>query len=651
MIIGKLVSISYNVFRAQIFSSLKSNSLNIEGDVYYFGNIGSYLKVKNNIGEVVLCEVVSVFDRDVSVQEGLSHVYGVKELELKPVGTIDKKDQFLLGVGVFPSIYSDVEIVTKKDMAFILGGYGSNDAKDGVHNSFFLGSSKNLIGYPIELSITRFFNIHSAVLGNSGSGKSNTISHILQEIFKKKSFSALGSRFLIFDVNGEYKNAFGLNRYEQNVSKTHFKPVGIEDLQQGEKKFILPHFLLSLDEWCSFLMATDATQRPFLDKVLQECYRYYSITKSSDLELKVPSYIRGKICLILNSINSQVESDTVRVTAAAGVIARLRGVLNANSKVSDICIKNGLLDDLDDLIRACGINFGQNNGALGSAIDRVLKKIEDEDYESVDSLKLTQGEYYDFEFMRIAAEMVLLEEDASGNTRVREYTSTMMTRLDFFLDNPECEFMRDSSCGIDSKDKFLDYLWGCDQNKKQLVNLDLSDLGPDSLELLTSVLTRVVYSDRKNKKGLERRENPIHLVMDEAHRYISKDGNYYLKENIFEKVAREGRKYSCFLIISSQRPSELSETVLSQCGNYIVHRIQNEIDMRYIYSVLPYFSDDFSNKIKQSIPGEALVFGNCVPMPLTVSIQKAKPGPDSDNSDIAKEWFIPDAPKTQHHLL
>lgn len=116
-----------------------------------------------------------------------------------------------------------------------------------------------------------------------------------------------------------------------------------------------------------------------------------------------------------------------------------------------------------------------------------------------------------------------------------------------------------------------------------------------------------------------------------------------MRENIFEKIAREGRKYSLYLIISSQRPSELSQTVLSQCGNYIVHRIQNEVDMKYIYSVLPYFSEDYITKIKQAVPGEALIFGNCVPMPIMIKVEEAVPAPNSKNCDIKMEWFYKEA--------
>lgn len=149
----------------------------------------------------------------------------------------------------------------------------------------------------------------------------------------------------------------------------------------------------------------------------------------------------------------------------------------------------------------------------------------------------------------------------------------------------------------------------------------------------------MIFDYRKKQKNEARRYNPVHLILDEAHRYIRKDGNYILQENIFERIAREGRKYSLYLLISSQRPSELSSTVLSQCGNYIVHRIQNEMDMKYIYTVLPYFSEDYITKIKQQVPGEALVFGNCVPMPLQIKIIQATPDPNSENCKIKEQWF------------
>ena len=219
------------------------------------------------------------------------------------------------------------------------------------------------------------------------------------------------------------------------------------------------------------------------------------------------------------------------------------------------------------------------------------------------NLKIKTGEFFAHSYLKIAAELILLEEDARGNKQIRGYTATMMTRLDYFLDNPDCLFMRNVD-KIKSNEDFFEQLWGKKSTRSQLVIVDTSELSPDILETLTSVVSRLIFDQRKSLVGEGRREKPIHLILDEAHRYIKKHYDYLLKENIFEKIAREGRKYSFYLMVSSQRPSELSETVLSQCANFIVHRVQNEKDMRHIQAILPYFSDDFANKIKQSIPAK-----------------------------------------------
>jgi DNA helicase HerA-like ATPase len=268
-------------------------------------------------------------------------------------------------------------------------------------------------------------------------------------------------------------------------------------------------------------------------------------------------------------------------------------------------------------------------------------EIDEESAIETNSKRLKPGEFFDYSFLKTAVDIVLLEEEARGNSRIREFTSTMLSRLEYFLENPDCDFMRNAPKSFKNEEDYLRKCLGIASkiNTNQLVIIDSSEVGTDVLELMTGVVCRMIFDYRKKRQGDDRRKQPVHLILDEAHRYIKKDAEYILRENIFERIAREGRKYSLYLLISSQRPSELSSTVLSQCGNYIIHRIQNEIDMKYIYSVLPYFSDDYTSKIKQSVPGESLIFGNCVPMPLQVKIHKAKPDPNSENCNISKEWF------------
>ena len=305
MIIGKIISVNFNQFRVKLASEIRGNSINLAGTIYYFGNIGSYLKTTNSTGENLICEIVSIFDSDIKYDTPAYDLESNRELLLKPIGTISKTGHFNLGIGIFPSIYSEVSIVTFEDMALILRTNFNKNHSSKVHQNFYLGESKNLINYPINININSFFNIHSAVLGNSGSGKSNTIAHIIQEIHKKTEYSAIGSRILIFDVNGEYKNAFTNHEKCNHLNIKLLKP-NIEQDQDGYTPFYLPHFLMSVDEWSAFLMATDATQKPFWDKVLQESYKFYRIsTRDGTQRQKLINYLRFKVCSLVHMLIAQ----------------------------------------------------------------------------------------------------------------------------------------------------------------------------------------------------------------------------------------------------------------------------------------------------------------------------------------------------------
>lgn len=633
MNIGKIISVEYDKFRVKLFHTTKTSTISINGTVYYFGNIGSFLKVKNSTGDTIICEVIAVLDN--SVESKLFSNFNLdsaRELVIKPIGTLRSDNSFDMGVGVFPSIYSDVFIVTTDDIECILRTTQVNiEDNNQIHKEFEIGYSKNMINYKIHLNVNKLFNIHTAVLGNSGSGKSNTIAHILQSILRKKDFCAKGAKFILFDVNGEYKKAFDGVFDDKLINVSLYKP-NIE--QAGYVKFALPYYLMTLDEWSAFLMASDRTQKPFWDRVLQECYKFYKTLKSDDSVSndEFTNYFKWKIRNILTNVVSQVESDTSKMTAAQGAVVKCQEIIGGNNPV--------LKTYLNEINNNCSLSYGKNDNQLidyltGIEIDETLAL-------KTDSKRLRTGEYFDYMFLRTAVDIVLLEEESKGNTRIREFTSTMLSRLDYFLYNSDCNFMKESNGSfIDSESDYLQNILGIniDTMQKQLIIIDSSEVGSDILELMTSVVSRIIFDYRKKKQGEDRRIAPVHLILDEAHRYIKKNTEYILKENIFEKIAREGRKYSYYLIISSQRPSELSETVLSQCGNYIIHRIQNEIDMKYIYSVLPYFSGDYINKIKQSIPGEALVFGNCVPMPLHIKVHQANPEPNSENCNISEQWF------------
>ena len=633
MNIGKIVSVEYDKFRVKLFHTTKTSTISLNGQIYYFGNIGSFLKTQNTTGDYIICEVIAILDHSTESKMFSSYnLDSARELVIKPIGTLNKAHEFFMGVGIFPSIYSDVSIVTIDDIQYILSPLpDKNDKKtdNGIHEDIEIGVSKNMINYKINLNINKFFNIHTAVLGNSGSGKSNTIAHILQEVFRKECNHADGAKTILFDVNGEYHKAFS-ERLTKNIVVKFYKPNVYEN---NKTKFYLPYYLLNLDEWLAFLMASERTQKPFWDRVLQECFKFYKIFQTDESNNIYTNYFKWKIRNMLGNIIAKAESDTTKITAAQGVIIKCRDIIEEIGQNKDLSLF------LNEINYNCGISYGDNHGKLSECLSNL--EIDGEAALTTNSKRLKPGEYFDYKFLKTAVDITLLEEEARGNSRIREFTSTMISRLDYFLNNPDCDFMRNVSSEYKNEEAYLKDCFGISNDNKnnQLVIVDSSEIGTDVLELMTSVVSRMIFDYRKRKQGDDRRKQPIHLILDEAHRYIKKDVEYILRENIFERIAREGRKFSLYLIISSQRPSELSSTVLSQCGNYIIHRIQNDLDMKYIYSVLPYYSEDYTTKIKQSAPGEALIFGYCVPMPLLVRIHKADPDPNSENCNISEEWF------------
>ena len=403
MKIGKIISVEFDKFRLRLFNSTKNSTINIDGRIYYFGNIGSYLKTLNSAGEYVLCEVVSIVDF-INKEQSSSMTYNnfnldsSREIIIKPIGTLIG-EKFSMGVGIFPSIYSDVEIVTYDDLDHILSTSQEQTENLGIHSTISLGTSKSLINYKIDIDINQLFNIHTAILGNSGSGKSNTIAHILQEVFRYTNYSAIGAKTIIFDANGEYYKAFGDadQPMDPNIQVLLYKP-NIEEEDAIYKPFKLPYFLMNLDEWLSFLMASERTQKPFWDKVLQESYKFYCIftnSKSGDEDLeKFANYIKWKLYLMLKNISTRVDSDTSKMTAAKGAINTISEIVIEQSEDNT---ENDVMKDLRAFLNICNdlcfINYGSNGNSLTTALQNFVATQGEPQYVSIHQIgaKSTEG--------------------------------------------------------------------------------------------------------------------------------------------------------------------------------------------------------------------------------------------------------------------
>jgi DNA helicase HerA-like ATPase len=177
------------------------------------------------------------------------------------------------------------------------------------------------------------------------------------------------------------------------------------------------------------------------------------------------------------------------------------------------------------------------------------------------------------------------------------------------------------------------------QKTSQITILDLNDVGDQVVEVASAVIARLIFE--RLRRAEPRNRLPVNVVLEEAHRYVAeKPAGYAIEASkIFERVAKEGRKYGMFLLIASQRPSDLSRTVLSQCSNFLVHRIQNPDDLSHIRQMTPFISESIMRRLPSLPKQHALIFGNAVNLPTTFRVREASPRPKSDDARISELWF------------
>ena len=177
-------------------------------------------------------------------------------------------------------------------------------------------------------------------------------------------------------------------------------------------------------------------------------------------------------------------------------------------------------------------------------------------------------------------------------------------------------------------------------NKRaQIINFVLEDIDDRFAKAIVKVYCRIIF---KFSKGLrDRGAMPVHLMLEEAHRYVQKDYDVeILGYNIFERIAKEGRKFGVIMDLITQRPTELSETVISQCTNFLIFKITHPSDLDYIKKMVPNISNDVIEKQKTLQAGTCVAFGKMMKIPMIVKMQLPNPEPHSSNASIYDKWMI-----------
>ena len=190
-----------------------------------------------------------------------------------------------------------------------------------------------------------------------------------------------------------------------------------------------------------------------------------------------------------------------------------------------------------------------------------------------------------------------------------------------------------------SLENYINTLLTKNNQKAQIINFNINYIDDRLAKIIVKILAKMLFDVLKNLKP--RASLPFHIILEEAHRYVQNDNDInLLGYNIFERIAKEGRKYGILLGLISQRPSELSETTLSQVNNFLIFKTAHPKDIEYIYKLIPFLTEEIKKRLQIIQPGYCYCFGPAFKVPTIVKLEKPNPTPESNNVNISNTWFI-----------
>jgi len=575
--------------------------------------------------------------------------YPLRKMSLNPLGTLQKKTlqsgieseySFRRGADALPSIGSGVMLPTEKQLRSIV--------ESGERKRVKIGTSPLAGNADVRIDPDRLFGRHLAVLGNTGSGKSCSVAGIIRwslEQAQKKCGVVTNARFIVLDPNGEYSRAFSDS--DAPVKARIFKVA--PTIGSGELLLQIPLWFWNSAEWCSFTQASPKTQRPTLVQAL----RLVKDGKTEPAEDKSHD-IRRFLCTVLSAIRIEKNSGS-----PWGSFPKPKAFYEKLEKWKD-----GLEPELTVL-------EGEEKAMLKNLVDAI---------EGLCVPRRKQYAHYDFIRQEVdrLLELASLAHSAFGGNEgdtlpadvdapcefkgdsllrsveataemfnVSEYAETMLIRIRSLLADTRMKSIISDTEGL-SLHEWLSTYVGKDSAKNECITvLDLSLVPTEIVHIITAVVARVVFEALQRYRKLNAVTLPTVLIMEEAHTFIKRYKEDAENQDaasvccqVFERIAREGRKFGLGLVLSSQRPSELSQTVLSQCNTFLLHRISNDRDQELVHKLVP---DNLRGLLRElpSLPSQnAILLGWASELPVLVKMNDLPRSqqPYSDDPDFWDVW-------------
>ena len=508
-----------------------------------------------------------------------------------------------------PSLDATIRVINQSEIPMIVG-----EDKEGYMR---FGVSPFYNDFPVYLDVNNFFSNHFAIFGNSGSGKSCGVSRLFQNMFHDERLFPYKANILLFDSSGEYYNAFSnLNSINPNY---HYRFITTNETDGIGEKLRLPIWLLNASDLALLLQATNHSQLPIIERMLKLALIF------SQTDMDANNYKNHLIAKAIMTILYTNETSPNKRNEIFSILASCSTPqFNLEAPVQGIGYTRKF--------RECFLIDSQGQFSESVLLTEYVSSFIKNEY---DNYEPQGGVFYTLDTLEKALNFTLISEGWLRNENTYGDAVTIRVRLHSLIVGDYAKYFDVNE--YVSLESYLSSLLIHDGHKYQLVNFNLDDVDDDFAKVITKIYSRLVFEFAKGLK--DRASIPFHIVVEEAHRYIQNDTDRFLiGYNIFERIAKEGRKYGVLLGLISQRPVELSDTVISQCSNFLIFKMNHPTDVDYIRKMVPNISDEIVEKQKTLQSGTCLGFGMAFKIPLICKLQMPDPAPWSGNADVVRIW-------------
>lgn len=614
-----------------------------------FPRINSYVLIATESGHIVAqVEWIAVERSPFPKRKGFQD-YGLvdlpfplRKMRVNPLGILKKDGEtfvFKRGVHGFPSVGEPVLIPTDDQLRAII--------ESGERRRVKIGTSPMAANADVCVDPDRLFGRHLAVLGNTGSGKSCSVAGLIQWSIaaSNNSDKPPNARFIVLDPNGEYSKVF------QDAGRVFKVGDSTNPLQ-------VPLWFWNSAEWCSFTQASARAQVPLLKRTLRAMRN-----ENFDLEDNPRIQARRFVQIILTiaraskSAGAPFNQNFGPISSFVDALDRWRQSLITHDGRIDEDLQP-LLQMLETLHQAhlTVSHTGFRNYSIFTAeeIDGLISLMREKHQELGGTEQDLLPKSEDIPTRFTGEVFVNFLEALAQETGNEQYVEFLLARIRTMLADTRMKDIIGDDVDISLEDWLGGYIGEDEADGGCVTIIDLSLVPTDIIHVVTAVVARMTFEALQRYRKLNDKSLPTVLVMEEAHTFVKR-----YKEDIenqsassvccqmFEKISREGRKFGLGLVLSSQRPSELSPTVLSQCNTFLLHRVSNDRDQELIHRLVP---DNLRGLLRElpSLPSQqAILLGWASELPIMVRMNDLEDHerPRSDDPEFWDVWTLKESRK------